>query len=229
MSESTNEGIRLPGIELSYPTTWQGTIAVVAVCAMVTIVFYTFIKKVDSNTASDVAQTALNLFNPSAAQLVAKDIDEEQLVAKLTSETTKFKAALDEGLTEVEKTKIKDEVAALSVATIETKERPPETYTLDESFAIMANNPAHKEVVKFALSNKSIFGNAYWYSPARLAEAVKRENPGKFTSYDLRKSINQLADVGVLSLQPGVDGKSIKYGTTPDSEALVIFMEKAGL
>jgi len=53
MSESETAGIRLPGIELNYPTTWQGTIAVIAVCTMVTVVLHTVVSKVERGTVSN--------------------------------------------------------------------------------------------------------------------------------------------------------------------------------
>jgi len=175
----------------------------------------------------NAAQSAINLFNTSSVQNVAKEIQEDKQVAKLAVETSKLSEAESVEKTEAEKEAIKDSVAAISLATTAVKQRSPESYSLEESFEILAAEPENKAIVQLALDNKSLFGNSYWYSSARLAALVKKQNPNEFTSYDLRKSIKQLADAGVLSIKS--DGKGIKYGATPDSEALSLFADKAGL
>lgn len=248
--EQNSNSIKLPGLEIGFPTTWSGSLFGTSIVVAVVIIFFSFSTDFRDDLASKVFGIEVEQDNDQTEasfkdSLAVVKLDNKSLLAKL-NESEKVIADLESNLKTLQTNLSKKSKKAVNLVTVnnlvkqasealnKTKEAQtkPQTaeQTAKEIVKKLAKQKSYQVLVTYFFKKRSFWtNNYYWVSFPLVKKDVSGEYPSLFNAENsMMDAISRLVDLNVLAKTQMKKG-AIGYGVYQNSPTLQIFKDELGL
>jgi hypothetical protein len=248
--EQNSNSIKLPGLEIGFPTTWSGSLFGLGIVIAIVIIFLSFSPEFRENFAAKYLGIKIEQGNDQTEasfqdSLAVVKVENENLLAKL-GESEKTIAGLITNLNDI-KTKLssngkKDDnlvivnnlVRQASEALDKNKEVQIKTQTAEQTAkeivkGLVKQKPYQVLVTYFFKKRSFWTDNYYWVSFPLVEKDILGEYPSLFSAENsMMDAISRLVDLKVLAKTQMKRG-TIGYGVYQNSPTLQIFKDELAL
>jgi hypothetical protein len=248
--EQNSNSIKLPGLEIGFPTTWSGSLFGTSIVVAVVIIFFSFSTDFRDDLASKVFGIEVEQKNnPVEASfqdsIAVVKLENKNLLAKL-NESEEIIAGLESNLKVIQTNLSKKSKKPVNLVTVnklvnqasealtKTKEAQikPQTaeQTAKEIVEELAKQKPYQVLFTYFFKKRSFWtDNYYWVSFPLVEKDVRGEYPSLFSAENsMMDAISRLVDLNVLAKIQMKDG-TIGYGVYQNSPTLQIFKDELGL